>query len=162
MTTVETRLVDISAWHPKLQWLWNYWRSIHPAAGLPGRQHLDPAAIMGLLPNLWLVDVQQEPLRFRYRLVGTRLTQMVGWELSGHWFDEAHPHTRTDPTVLAPYAEVVRTKQPTWRKGKPMLYLTHKDFTVIERALLPLARDGETVDMLMTLSLFHLDATTVI
>jgi len=39
-------------WHSKLQHLHDYWLSIHPGTGLPGRQHLDPADLPGLLARL--------------------------------------------------------------------------------------------------------------
>lgn len=35
---------------PKIRAAYDYWRRIHPAQGLPGRQHFDPANIPRLLP----------------------------------------------------------------------------------------------------------------
>ncbi|MEM9683880.1 MAG: PAS domain-containing protein, partial [Pseudomonadota bacterium] len=48
-----------------------YWRSISPGNRLPGRQHFDPTEIPNLLSGVWLIDVEQQPLSFVFRLVGT-------------------------------------------------------------------------------------------
>src|SRR5277367_4446374 len=57
---------------PRLRRLHDYWRSAHPTGGgLPGRQHLDPCDIAPLLRWIWMMDVHRDPLRFRYRLLGT-------------------------------------------------------------------------------------------
>src|SRR6266849_5312118 len=56
----------------RIRALYDYWCGIHPTeAILPGRQHVEPLDLAEVLRWLWLVDVQREPLRFRYRLVGT-------------------------------------------------------------------------------------------
>jgi len=147
--------LDTTPWHPKLRGVYDYWRRIHPAAGLPGRQHVEPADLTGALPNLWLLDVQRQPFRLRYRLVGTRITELAGRELTGQWLDEAHPHSLAEPGFFANFLAAVEHHQPTWRKGKPTLYLHDKDFTTIERLLLPLARDGANVDIIMACTVFH-------
>jgi len=153
-------LPDTAPWHPKLRGVYEYWRSIHPAAGLPGRQHVEPGDLTRVLPSLWLLDVQREPFRLRYRLVGTRITELVGRELTGQWLDEAHPHSLEEPGFFVNFLAVVERHQPSWRKSKPTLYLHDRDFTTIERLLLPLARDGATVDMIMACTVFHaLDGT---
>ena len=132
--------------------LFGYWQSVHPEFGLPGRQHIDPAQITALLPNVWLVDVQQTPLRFRYRLIGTRIAEFYGVDHTGKWLDEVFPqfigsqtHTDCEATVA--------DGQPRWRRGKP--YLNYEeDFSRLERIFLPLAANGTDVDMLLCLTVF--------
>ena len=152
---------DISSWHPSLQAVYRYWLGIHPEKGLPGRQHLDPLDLRRFLPQLWLVDVQHEPFRLKYRLVGTRIRELVGRELTGQWLDEAHPFVAEDPATLDRFRRVATTGEPSRRRGKPTLFLTDKaDFTEFENVFLPLARDGETVDMILSYSVFYrLDGT---
>jgi PAS domain len=154
--------LDVSAWHPRLQRLHDYWKRVHPASGLPGRQHVDPLAIPDLLPNLWLLDVERDPFRLRYRLVGTRITELSGRELTGLFLDEAHPHATEIPDFFRRFRAVVETGQPSWRRGVPTLYLHHKDFTTIERAALPLARDGVSVDMILAMTVFYQPDGTVL
>ncbi len=141
-------------WHPKIARFFLYWRSIHPNAGLPGRQHFDPLAIHSLLPGIWLLDVQREPFRLRYRLVGTEAVDVLGAEVTGQWMDEAHPVVAHQPDYLDRYRTVIEQKTPSWRRGTPRFSI-HKKYTTLENLAVPLAADGETVDMLAVLTVFH-------
>jgi len=147
-------------WHPTVVEIYEYWRSIRPADGLPGRQHVDPLNIpKHLLAGLWLLDVQREPFRLRYRLVGTRIDRAIGRDVTGQWLDEAHPQIKENVPFIERYRNVVLTRSPSHREGKPTLW-THETFARIENLLLPLARDGATVDMIMAYSvLFRQDGS---
>lgn len=140
-------------WHPKLRRAYDYWLKIRPNAdALPGRQHLDPTDVPDLLPHLFLVDVTKEPLRFHYRLMGTSLVNAVGRDITGMWFDEAFPDFRGS-ALEEQMSAVVRNAKLSYHKG-PLLASAEREFLWIERLLLPLARDGSNVDMLMGVSLF--------
>lgn len=89
----------IISWHKRTRDLFCYWTSVHPAKGLPGRQHIDPLDIPDLLPGLWLLDVQHDPFRLRYRLVGTAIVQAYGRETTGQWLDESHPQLTSNPRI---------------------------------------------------------------
>ena len=138
----------------RVRQLYAYWLSIHPAGGgLPGRQHVDPAAISGLLPGIWLVDVQREPLRFRYRLVGTNHVAVIGRDLTGQWIDEAHA-SFLPSAAYAQFVAAVERGEPGYRSGHPFI-IVPKDYLTMERLILPLARDGTNVDMLLAISVYH-------
>jgi hypothetical protein len=126
------RPIDTSEFHPGAHALWDYWQTIHPASGLPGRQHFDPGAVIELLPNLVLVEVHREPLRFRYRLVGS---QPAG------------------KAILDEYARVAETGLPTWRRGETRI-LPDPDCRIIEVLRLPLASNAMTVDMVLGITLY--------
>ncbi len=138
----------VEAWHEKTRRLFEYWRSIHPPTGLPGRQHFDPAAIFDLMPMVWIADVQREPLRLRYRLVGTAATRVFRQELTGQWFDEAHPDFVPTAHNYGEYKRVVESGTPVCSLGRPILNY-EPTYTKRERLILPLARDGRTVDMVL-------------
>lgn len=141
-------------WHPKIRRVFEYWQSKHPRDSLPGRQHVDPLEIPDLLPTLWLLDVQPEPFRLRYRLLGTGVVAARGRDHTGQWLDEAHPEIKADPGHLDRYRAVVATKTPSWRRGKPRFWF-HRDYGLIENLVLPLASDGRQVDMLMILTIMY-------
>jgi hypothetical protein len=141
-------------WHPEIKSIFQYWRSIQPATGLAGRQHLDPADIKRLLPGVWLLDVQHEPFRLRYRLVGTRVGYVIGREVTGLWLDEAHPDAAEKPSYFDRYRTVAETAVPSWRRGRPRLWV-HQDFAIIENLLMPLAADGQQVNMLLAFTVLH-------
>jgi len=147
-------MVDTADWHASLCFLYEYWRSVSPPGSLPGRQHFDPAAVVKLLPRLWLLDVQREPFRLRYRLAGTRIVEAIGREVTGQWLDEAHPHVGADPASLERYRQVVASGVPSRRKGRATLF-HHNDYKTIENAIFPFAADGENVDLLMICTIFY-------
>ena len=99
---------------------------------------------MPLLPRLWMLDVFRDPLRFRYRLVGTDITRSVQRELTGLWLDEAQPESARNVNLRDRYRFILETGQATWRRGQT---LWHRDPThrIVENCLAPLATDGETV-----------------
>ena len=145
---------DFSIWHPKLQRFYLYWQRIRPPGRLPGRQHFDPLDIPDLLPGLWLLDLQREPFRLRYRVVGTRVIDAIGREVTGMWLDEAHPHLVNDDEYFARYRTIAETKTPDRRRGRPKAW-TPDEYREVENLAAPLASDGETVDVIMMLSVFH-------
>jgi hypothetical protein len=142
---------DTRAWHPKLRALHVYWLSLWRGDLFPARQRLDPLAIPQLLDSLFLIDIERQPLRFRYRLMGTKLVAFRGRELKGLYMEEAHPEFETSP-VKQHYVILAETGEPRWRKG-----LAQFDWggrPSIERLLLPLADDGRTPDCILGMSVF--------
>lgn len=135
-------------WHPTLRTLLHYVRSIAPAGRLPGRQHFDPLAIPHVLPHLVLLDVQREPLRYRYRLVGTKEVELYGQDPTGRWYDEVRPH---GPKTASGYARLrlaVERRQASYRKGR-VLALRHREHQSAENLVCPFAADGTNVDLIL-------------
>lgn len=132
--------------------LFDYWRSIHPGGGgLPGRQHVEPMDLAEILRWLWLVDVQREPLRFRYRLIGTAHVKAMGRDITGLWTDEAFGgfHEKAGYAFRAVAGGEVRycRRVPEFPIGR--------EYAHIESLLLPLARDGLTVDMMLGIAVYR-------
>ena len=142
---------DRSFWHPLVRRFYEYWVSVAPPGRLPGRQHIMPEDIVPLLSRLWMLDVFRDPLRFRYRLVGTDITRSVQRELTGTWLDEAQPESVRNPNLRDRYRFILETRQATWRRGRTLWDRdpTHK---VVENCLAPLATDGVTVDKIIAVS----------
>jgi len=140
----------------RIRLLHEHWLGLHPAPGvLPGRQHFDPADVPSLLPYLWLADVQRAPLRFRYRLLGTEHTHVFGRDYAGHWLDETHPQIEASPGYRQ-YLAAIQEGRVGYRRGHTLFSpALPREYRWIERLLLPLARDGKTVDMLLAMSLYH-------
>ena len=94
---------DRSGWNADCRAFYDCWLRISPPGRLPGRQHVSPFDIVPLLPRVWLLDVVRDPLRFRYRLVGTGEVRTLGREVTGQWIDEAHPEFLTNASLQARY-----------------------------------------------------------
>jgi hypothetical protein len=147
--------LDTAGWHPRIARLFRYWRAIRPPdLPLPGRQHFDPIAVPELLPGIWLLDVQREPFRLRYRLAGTGIVAAVRREVTGLWLDQAHPGAMETLDFVRRYRGVVERGAPDRRKGRPRPWID-PDYTLSETLLLPLARDGRRVDMLCACTVLY-------
>jgi len=134
----------------------DYWLSIHPAEGLPARDHMDPLDVPSLLPKLWMANVERNPVRFRYRLIGSDVVQILGEDLTGQYFDECFENF--DGSV--PQTTLVDTCEqgcPAWRRGPAVLIRKDYKFKQMERIFLPFANDGATVDLLLALSVYIVD-----
>jgi hypothetical protein len=144
---------DTSGWHERVARLYAHWRALHPAPGtLPGRRHFDPVQLRGLLGSIWMLDVQREPFRLRYRLFGTNLVETFGADFTGRWYDEARPALRASGDER--YRRMADTGRATWRRGRPVLAVDPHWHTT-ENVMLPMAEDGRTVDMLLCMSIYY-------
>ena len=124
-----------------LRQLFLYWDEKRGQRRAPPRDEIDPAGMFGFLPNVFLIDVEAEPRRYRVRLMGTVLVNWYGQDVTGRYIDEI-----TDQ-VLGALGELVTSWRP-WRvtgeyegpTGRVMLY---------ELLALPLSSDGAAVNMIL-------------
>jgi hypothetical protein len=80
-------------------------------SGLPDRATFDPTEHKTLVSNMMVCDLEPEPFRVRYRLVGTRVTGITGFEFTGRYLDEVLGADATEPW-LEYYAAVAGTRAP--------------------------------------------------
>lgn len=142
--------------HPKVVEIVRHWRSLRPAPNrLPGRQHFDPIRVPRLLGNIWLVEVvKDDPRLFRARLVGTALEQLGARLRKGEFFEDVAPVGEAQVTTT-PFRHVLQAGCVNWRRGPSAL--SHMEHVrELERVIMPLAADGETVDMFLCLTVFYM------
>ena len=137
---------------PGVREIYAYWCSIRPPdTRLPGRQHMDPLDIPRLLAQVWLADIERNPFRARFRLVGSAFVKTMGLDLTGAYLDECFDNfTGSEPHDAL--VEVCSSGIPAWRRGAALLTRPGYNAKQIERISLPLAADGETVDLILGLS----------
>lgn len=126
----------------RLSALWNEKRGMRFAAA---RADMDPATLRFILGNVLLVDVLREPLRFRYRLVGTNLVVRTGFDPTGKLVDE-HPEPEFRREALKVYHQMIETRVPYQARFDQAFDGRTRRFEVL---LLPLSSDGETIDMIL-------------
>ena len=142
--------------HPDIKNFYEHWRSIFSGDRLPGRQHFDPLDVAKLLPRIMLIAIDRDPLSFQVRLAGSKIEEFAGESLKGKPF--AHRLTGPDrQRAERGLRAVIEEKQPNWRRGKPLIQW-EKNFMMLERIFLPLAENGEMVDMILTLTI-HTEPT---
>ncbi|MGH7123977.1 MAG: PAS domain-containing protein, partial [Stellaceae bacterium] len=138
---------------PELGDLLCLWQAKRRGGAMPTRADLTPFDLKAHLGNLILTDVEPDPLRFRYRLVGTNITRIVKRDATGGYFDKIYTG-RLRETALAVNTWVVRERAPL----RIFSRMGHErnDIYTYEGALLPLSADGERVNMVLGALLFSL------
>ena len=128
--------------------LFAYWASLKEGARLPGRRDLDPGGMKRLLPTVSLIDVVPDPLDFRMRLAGTGLYGVYGREITGRRLSDIYNTAAADYWRVE-LGKVVSERRPAvgvhnlaWRGASHLSILWLR---------LPLASDGEAVDMILGL-----------
>ena len=133
---------------------YDYWAALCKDRLLPARADIDPLEVpSGYLPNLMLIDVLQDPRRYRYRLVGTNIVGATGADRTGRFFDEV-PFFQTYPAVIKQYDTVVESRQPL-HSLEPFTNLATGSAYEVDRLLLPLSSDGALVDTVLVLFQFN-------
>lgn len=134
--------------------LHDYWRSRTGERDIPDRRDLDPLAdIPSLLSNVWLLDIESDPRRYRYRLLGSGLARPGPNSKTGTLLHEAE--ARRMEQVIAALDRCSAERTPFWRMGKPLM---HHDKLVdeIHTIALPLTVDGsDDVRMLINISIYR-------
>jgi hypothetical protein len=130
---------------PALRRLLGDWQERRRGREFPARADFDPADLKYLLGSLALIDVEQDPPRFRFRLHGSRIGQRVGYDMTGKPVDTLPP--AVGPLVLRHFAAVMEARAP--RVEIRERALIDDGIADCEVLVLPLSRDGAEIDMLL-------------
>lgn len=122
------------------------WRARCNGRRCPARADFDPLELRYILGQLSLIDVLRDPLRFVFRLHASNNAARLGVDLTGKEIGQI-PKGAAPAKVRAQYEEAVQTRMPVVRYYKAVLVGGMN--WEYELLLLPLASDGETVDMMM-------------
>ena len=136
-----------------LEAVWNYWDERRGDRPCPSRADLDPLDIPHLLPHVGLVDIEDDGRRFRYRVIGTHMNDMLGENFTGRCLD---PENRGAYAALLQdlYADCTRARRPLFSENE-IRYHDGRRVTM-RRLILPLAGDdGTPVEMLLFSTTFH-------
>jgi len=123
-----------------------YWRSKCGDKGLPSRPEIDPIEMKLFLDRIMLVDVESEPRRYRYRLVGTLITQTTNRDVTSQYWDEVYTDIQYEVLKVS-LDNVVETRKPCRSTGS--VNYVRKEFVSVEVLDLPLSADGINVDMIL-------------
>lgn len=138
--------------NPLLRDLYAHWEARRGGRRYPSRADFDPVELRALLGNIILIDVLREPLRFRFRLHGTRLAERVGYDLTGRMLDDL-PDPEFREVARASFTAVAESGEPLIARRNRRLDSQRLRY---ETVMLPLSNDGRTVDMLLV-ALLYLD-----
>ena len=65
-----------------------WWRAHCGDGGIPDRSAFDPTAFPRLLPNMIISEAETDPFRIRYRLVGTKVADVLNIDFTGRYLDQ--------------------------------------------------------------------------
>lgn len=152
-TTWVTLHEDLEFASPILQRMLELWQSKRRGDALPRRVDFSLEELGPHFGWIVLVDVERDPQRFRYRLIGTEIVELAGRDVTGRYFDELYAVDVAETATMS-YRRVVSIGRPT--RVSASLYHASRGHLTFEAVDLPLASDGRTVDMIMVRSVYDL------
>jgi hypothetical protein len=129
--------------HVVLRRLFNYWATLGAhAGGLPDLRSFDPVTVPGLLPYIWIVEVEPTSHRFRIRLAGESINAVYGHNIGGKFFTEIF-HPREVSTIVERYTRCLSEPAAFYAQGH--VYAAAGRLCIGERLGLPMVgRSGKT------------------
>ena len=123
-----------------------HWLSMRGRRPMPARADFDPLAVRYALGYLSLIEVHRDPLRFYFRLDGTKQVELFGVDCTGRYLHDAMPLDHV-ALATASYSNVIERREPSYLRRQIAF---HERLIEYEAVILPFSNDGERVDLLMT------------
>ncbi|MEP0709824.1 PAS domain-containing protein [Parvibaculum sp.] len=130
----------------RLAKLFAYWRGKRGNHRAPPRRNIKPMEIPALLPIVHLIDVHEDPLAFRHRLVGAELVERLGRDVTGKWVDE-EIYGCMAPQIFDGLAAVAWEVRPYRRLAR--LDWFARPWLAMESLEMPLLGDDGRVSMIL-------------
>jgi hypothetical protein len=125
-----------------------YWQGLGADGKPPPRAAIDPTEIPRLLPYVVIAEIEADPMRIRYRLVGTQAVEATGWDFTNRYLDECG--FSVEPMLVECYRRLVATRAPVFAYYEWFKKDWHKPKGAIganECGFFPLSSDGVRIDM---------------
>lgn len=132
--------------------LYLYWQSKCRDGAIPRRADIDPVEIPKLVPNMLITDIEQHPFRVKYRLVGTKVVEMTGFEFTGKYLDEIVLADDEGP-FLECYQTACASRLPVQARIK--WHLADDTVGEYDICILPLSDDGVTVNKAVAIECYE-------
>lgn len=140
--------------HSQLARIYGLWTAAAAAAGkhLPGVNALGPPQLKSVLPDVHVYNVRPEPPRYAFRLIGTRVTEHMGLNLTGRPVDDIPSDTLR--AVVTEILNTVETRRTTVHiKAPRAVALPNGSHRPLESLWMPFGEDGEAVSRIMAVSI---------
>jgi hypothetical protein len=123
-----------------------YWDNMRRDRQMPARSEIDPLDLRFCLGWVCIVDVEYAPEpRFRFRLDGSKLVDLTGFDLTGKYIDQIESEEYRQLATMV-YGTVVSTRKPLFL-GNMEDWLERGFY--MESVTLPLSDNGAYVTGLM-------------
>ena len=128
----------------------DYCRAKRGSRPMPRRADIDPFELRAHLPFLSFIEpvAMGTEFDFRFRLLGTGITERMGRDSTGRTLREVYASARPHVLkwMLDAYTAIVTLKRPVYHRGT--LGVVNKKFVSFEAIHMPLSEDGEQVSLL--------------
>lgn len=139
---------------PRIALMWRHWLAARGDKAMPSRRAIDPTAILGALPILYMYDFLPASGRFFCRLAGEEIQAGSGVRGVKKHLDELFP-PEIGAVIQRRYRRVVDTPCLVYANG---LMRTIVGLVMpIERLVLPLSDDGGTANGLIGATVYRRD-----
>jgi len=93
-----------------------YWQQLINNGRLPMRHDIDPGRIRDLLANVMILelhgDPRDQPMRLRYRLVGTAISAAMGQDATGKWLEDVIADADKAARFLGLFEQLREQREP--------------------------------------------------
>lgn len=131
----------------------NYWLQARGIRDMPARADIDAAAMRAILPHVQILEVIDRGRRFYTRVSGSAASKALGYDPTGSFLDE-YPAGAVRTRTMSGLRRVLVDRTPAVEVATTMR--VPEGAACAETVMLPLSRDGKTVDMVLVGS-FGLD-----
>ena len=128
--------------------IYSLWQQKCSSDRLPARSDFTPHEMASYLDHIMLMDVHYDPMRFKVRLTGTKIDEVMGANSSGYWVHDM----RGGDDATRRFSHMVERRQPYF--AELPIYWADKDYKMYDCILLPLADDGAQISMILCLTNF--------
>lgn len=123
------------------------WESKRAGRSFPSRDDFDPFILKPWLGSIELVDVTaSEPPRYRFRLVGVRINDIDGHDVTGKYAHEVFKDNYD--YIVRDYDEAVAMRRPIIRSRQWVKVSNGFQFRY-DKLVLPLSDDDKVINMLI-------------
>ena len=136
----------------RIRRFFRYWLDKRGERRYPARASLDPVDFPYVLGDVVVIEAERSragspwPWTFRYRLVGTKIVERDGYDLTRKTLDDL-PEPQYRERIRATWIAVCETGIPAHHVRELLLDRRLRRYEVL---VLPLASNGEDIDMLIS------------
>ena len=131
------------------------WETARDGRFAPSWKDLDFSSFpVEIIPYMYLIDVLQEPLRFRYRFIGTKVCELEGQDYTNRFVHDLQPSTLAS-AANCEFKKLAKNPKPVF-----FMMVANKDeyrrylYGVYGGVRLPLSNDGKTLNQIIALAQF--------
>jgi hypothetical protein len=119
-----------------------YWRGIGGSGALPHLRQIDPAGLRPALGYVMLLDAVEDGRDFRYRLYGSIVSGVSGFDMTGKLLSEHPANAYVTEFGIATYRAALQRREPVYTERSPV---GAAQTTLWQRLALPLVDDSAAV-----------------